>query len=108
MKELRFDFPDYPAAEQEKDAARAARLKQSEIYVMKVGGAWGGYMPRPKCSITFNAKRGIELAEFIQDLKQELDEMGIKPRFRCVENQGVAEHIKQQQFILKGNNNGRY
>ena len=41
MKELRLDFPDYPAAEQEKDAERAARRKETEIYVMKVNGAWG-------------------------------------------------------------------
>ena len=36
MKELRLDFPDYPAAEQEKDAERAARRKETEIYVMKL------------------------------------------------------------------------
>ena len=108
MTQKRFDFPDYPAAEQERDAARAERKSQTDVYVMKVQGAWGGYVPRPKCSITFNAARGVELIEFIQTLKQELDEMSIKPRFRCIENQGVAEHIKQQQFILKGDNNGRY
>lgn len=106
-KELRLDFPDYPAAEQEKDVERSARLKQSDIYVMRVNGVWGGYMPRPKCSMTFNAQRGVELAEFIHTLNEELREMNIKPRFRCVENQGVAEHIKQHQFIMKGQNNGR-
>lgn len=107
MKELRLDFPDYPAAEQEKDAERAARRKETEIYVMKVNGAWGGYMPRANYSMTFNTKRGVELPEFIQTLKEELAEINIKPRFRCIENQGVADHIKQQQFILKGQSNGR-
>ena len=57
--------------------------------------------------MTFNTKRGVELPEFIQTLKEELAEMNIKPRFRCIENQGVADHIKQQQFILKGQSNGR-
>lgn len=107
MKELRLDFPDYPATEQEKDAERAARRKETEIYVMKVNGAWGGYMPRAKCSMTFNAERGVELPEFIQTLKEELEEMNIKPRFRCIENQGVAEYIKQQQFILRSKSDGR-
>lgn len=106
-KELRLDFPDYPAAEQEKDAERAARLRQSDIYVMKVNGTWGGYMPRAKCSMTFNAERGVELLEFIQTLKEELEEMNIKPRFRCIENQGVSDHIKQQQFILRSKSDGR-
>ena len=40
VKQMRIDFPDYPAAEQEKDAERAKRLSEREIYVMKVGGAW--------------------------------------------------------------------
>lgn len=105
--QTRIPFPDYPPEEQIKDQERAERLRQSEIYVMKVDGAWGGYMPRPKFSMTFNAKRGVELSEFIQNLKADLQEMNIKPRFRCIENQGVAEHIRQQQFIMKGQNNGR-
>ena len=107
VKQMRIDFPDYPAAEQEKDAERAKRLSEREIYVMKVGGAWGGYMPRNKCSMTFNAERGVELTEFIENLTAELKEINIKPRYRCVENQGIAEHIKQYQFIMKGQNNGR-
>lgn len=107
VKQLRIDFPDYPAAEQEKDIERHKHLKEREIYVMKVNGAWGGYMPRPKCSITFNAERGIEIGEFIENLTTELKELHIKPRFRCIENYGVAEHIKQHQFIMKGQNNER-
>ena len=105
--QTRIPFPDYPPKEQELDIKRAEMRKEREIYVMKVGGAWGGYMPRPKCSLTFNAERGVELPEFIQTLKEELGEINIKPRFRCIENQGIAEHIKQHQFIMKGQNNGR-
>ena len=47
MKELRLDFSDYPAAEQEKDAERAARRKETEIYVMKVNGAWADICRAP-------------------------------------------------------------
>ena len=107
VKQLRIDFPDYPAEEQERDAERHKQLKEREIYVMKVDGAWGGYMPRPKCSLTFNAERGIEIGDFIKNLTTELEELNIKPRYRCVENYGIAEHIRQHQFIIKGKNNGR-
>lgn len=107
MKQLRIPFPDYPAEEQERDVERYERLKEREIYVMKVDGAWGGYMPRPKCSLTFNAERGIELGEFIGNLTAELRELNIKPRYRCIENYGVAEHIRQHQFIMKGQSNER-
>lgn len=108
ITQTRIPFPDYPPEEQERDIKRAERLKQSEIYVMRVEGAWGGYMPREKFSMVFNAERGVELTEFIKNLKEELEEMNIKPRFRCIENQGIAEHIKQHQFIMKGQSNGRY
>ena len=107
VKQLHIDFPDYPASEQEKDVERHNRLKEREIYVMKVNGAWGGYMPRPKCSLTFNAERGIEIDDFIKNLTIELKELNIKPRYRCVENHGIAEHIRQHQFIMRGKSDGR-
>ena len=105
--QLRIPFPDYPAAEQERDARISERKKQTDVYVMKVNGAWGGYLPRRRCSLTFNVERGVELEEFVGVVKEVLAKMKINPRFRCIQNQGVADHIMQQQFILKGNDNGR-
>ena len=59
MKELRLDFPDYLAAEQDKDAERSARRKETELHVMKVNGAWGGYMPRANYSMTLILKGAL-------------------------------------------------
>jgi len=40
MKQLRFDFPDYSAKEQERDAMRSC-FKQ--VYLMRVDGKWAHF-----------------------------------------------------------------
>ena len=64
-----------------------------EVYVMKVKGQWCGFMPRPKMSIIFNAQKGVELPEFITDIREELADMGIDVKFRCIVNRGIENHI---------------
>lgn len=113
MKQLRIDFPDYPAKEQERDIQRAERLKRMEVYIMRVNGDWGAVMPRKRHNVIFNADKGVELPEFVENVRNDLVEMGIKPSFRCVQNLGIeckiAEH--QDDFAklkaMKEFNNGR-
>lgn len=88
---LRIPFPDYDYPD-EKD--------KTPIYVEKVEGRWGAYMPRPKCSMTFNADEGVTLPEFITDIKEMLDGK-VDYVFRCQLRKEASEHIVKNQFIMR-------
>lgn len=104
MKEQRIDFSDYTAEQQEADAARNNKEKPSlpfEVYVMKVNGEWSGVMPRAKHNIIFSPDNGVDLKEFVEDVQEDLAKLGIKPRFRCVNNFGIAKEILKAKMIEK-------
>jgi hypothetical protein len=104
MKELRLNFEDYTAEQQEKDAALNSREKPVlpfEVYVMRVNGEWSGVMPRAKHNIIFSPDNGVELKDFVEDVQEDLAELGIKPRFRCVNNFGIAKEILKAKMIEK-------
>lgn len=105
-KQLRIDFPDYSAEEQERDAKRAERLKQSDVYLSKVDGVWNAIIPR-KHNFIINGIKGEVLIDFIESVSDELKEMNMKPLFRCVENYGLDAHFRHCQQILRRFNNGR-
>ena len=105
-RQLRIDFPDYREHEQIRDIERAKWLKRSDVYVSKVDGVWNAIVPR-KHNIVINGKRGEELTEFVMNVKEELEEFGINPDFRCVRNQGIDAHFRHNQQILRSFNNGR-
>ena len=111
MKEQRLDFSDYSAKEQEQDAQRYKTQKEQyfkrEIYVMRVNGDWGAVMPKRRYNVIFNADKGVELVEFVQKVKADLEELGIKPHFHCVQNFGVESKIAEQQQFIRRLNNGR-
>ena len=111
MKEQRHDFSDYSAKEQEMDAQRYKTQKEQyfkrEIYVMRVNGEWGAVMPKRRYNVIFNADAGVELVEFVQKVKADLEELGIKPHFHCVQNFGVESKIAEQQQFIRRLNNGR-
>lgn len=93
----RIDFPDYSAKEQERDAQRYERQSKKDIYIMRVDGVWGAFMPRDKCSISLTGKQGQELAPFILEAQDFFtEELNIKPNFHCVLNRGIEHHLRQQ------------
>lgn len=102
MKEQRINFPDYSAEEQDRDAKKAEKKNIKEIYVMRVNGDWGAVMPRARHNVIFNADKGVELVEFITNIKEDLQELGIKPRFHCVKNFGIECKIAEFQYLFKG------
>lgn len=106
MKQLRIDFPDYPARQQERDIAKAEYRKQTEVYISKVDGVWNAIIPR-KHNFIINGIKGEVLIDFIESVSDELKEMNIKPQFRCVENYGLDAHFRHCQQILRRFNNGR-
>ena len=60
-----------------------------EIYIMRVNGDWGAVWPRKRHNIIFNADKGVELTEFVTNVKADLEKLGLKPRFHCVNNFGI-------------------
>jgi hypothetical protein len=96
-KQQRLNFSDYSARQQEIDAARSQRRQTTDVYVMRVNGDWGAVMPRKRHNVVFNADKGVELPEFVQNVRDDLVELGIKPRFHCVQNFGIECKIAEHQ-----------
>lgn len=111
MEEQRFNFSDYSAKEQEQDAQRYKTQKEQylkrEVYVMRVNGEWGAVLPKRRYNVIFNADAGVDLVEFVQKVKADLEELGIRPHFHCVKNFGVENKIAEQQQFIRRLNNGR-
>lgn len=105
-KQLRINFPDYSAEEQEFDMAKAEKMKQTDVYVSRVDGVWNAVI-RKKHNIVISGKKGEELIEFVSNIIEDLKELGIKPKFRCVQNQGIDGFLKRNQAILRSMNEGR-
>jgi tRNA(Ile2) C34 agmatinyltransferase TiaS len=101
-----FDFSDYSAEQQERDAKRAERLKKTDVYVSRVDGVWNAIIPK-KHNIVINGLKGEQLTEFVKNVSEDLAEMNIKPHFRCVRNHGIDAHFIHNQQILRSINNGR-
>ena len=106
MKQLRFDFPDYSARQQEIDAKRAEWLKITEVYISKVDGVWNAIIPK-KHNIVINGNNGEDLTEFCTNLKQSLiEDFNIKPQFRCIQNIGLDEYFRKNMEIIRRLQNG--
>jgi tRNA(Ile2) C34 agmatinyltransferase TiaS len=100
MTQLRINFPDYSAEQQERDAKRAEQLKKTDVYVSRVDGVWNAIIPREH-NIVINGLKGEDLTEFVKNVSEDLAEMNIKPNFRCVRNHGIDAHFIHNQQILK-------
>lgn len=74
---------------------------------MRVNGEWGAILPKRRYNVIFNADVGVDLVEFVQKIRVDLEELGIKPHFHCVKNFGIESKIAEQQKIIRRLNNGR-
>jgi hypothetical protein len=102
MKQLRIDFPDYTAENQERDAQRYEEKQKKDVYIVKVRGTYGAYLPRESLPISVNSDHGDNLTAFFGKAKHFFEEeLNIKPKFHCVLNQGLEEHILKQIQIQK-------
>lgn len=68
-KQLRIDFPDYPAKQQERDAERAERLEKTDVYVSRVDGVWNALVPR-EMNYVIHGENGEDLPKFCERLKR--------------------------------------
>lgn len=105
-KQLRINFPDYSAEEQERDIERAERLEQTNVFISRAEGVWNAIV-RKKHNIVISGQKGEELIEFVSNVIEDLKEFGIKPKFRCVQNQGIDGFLKRNQAILGSIRGGR-
>lgn len=92
MKQLRIDFPDYSAEEQERDANR---FKPNEIYLSRVNGEWGAVMLRKYGAVVFNAGN-TPFIDFVQGIMEDYPDF----KLRCVKNFGINEKIAQYQGMI--------
>lgn len=99
MKQLRIDFPDYPAKEQERDAMRSC-FKQ--VYLMRVDGKWAHFT-------IINGKDDYDSYE--GDLTQTYYEVKNKLPLhvvKVIQNKGLEDYLrdmlpkkKQQNKIME-------
>lgn len=106
MTQRRFDFPDYSVEEQERDIERAESLEQTNVFISRAEGVWNAIV-RKKHNIVISGQKGEELIEFVSNVIEDLKELGIKPKFRCVQNQGIDGFLKRNQEILRSIRGGR-
>lgn len=115
-KQLRIDFPDYPAEQQERDANKKPPLKLiRHAYLMRIDGEWAHFIISPKMeNIDFyDDKKLIDVCEI---LKRKFPDY--QPR--VIMNEGLENYLrdrrpeiikkrryKQLTINFNGGNNGR-
>ena len=104
-EERRFDFSDYSEEQQNLDEMRHRRevenLISRELYIMRVNGDWGIVMPKKYYNHVITADSGVQLGDFINEVRKDLEEVGIKPHFHCIKNFGIETEIAKQQLFNK-------
>jgi hypothetical protein len=101
-EQLRAPFSDYTPENQERDAEKFLEAQKKDVYIVKVNGVYGAFLPRKICPISTNSHLGQSLAEFVQDVDLFFkEELKIIPRFRCVLNKGIEDHLRQQIEIQR-------
>lgn len=93
-KELRLNFSDYSAAEQERDAEKyAKRLKPiRHAYLMRVGGEWGHLiLTQQGDNIAFYGKKN--LTEVYYALKDKFPDYTAK----VIQNDGLENYLRDMK-----------
>lgn len=85
MKQLRIDFPDYSAREQERDAMRS-RFRQ--VYLMRVDGKWAHYTLIDGKE-DYDSHDG-DLTQTYYEVKQKLPQHSVK----VIQNKGLEDYLR--------------
>ena len=100
--ETRIDFPDYTADNQERDAQKHEYLQETDVYIVKVKGEYGVYIPRKSLPFCLNSDEGDNLSTFWAKTKKFFtEEMKIKPRYHCIINKGIEDYVYKQALLQK-------
>lgn len=98
-KQTRFNFPDYTAENQERDARKFEGRQKKDIYLVKFKGVYGAYLPRQGGAVCYTGELGDDLTKFYEKAKAFYEELKIVPNFHVVINRGIEEYIQQQIVI---------
>ena len=101
MKELRINFPDYTADNQERDVQRFEERQKKDVYIVKVKGNYGAYMPDGEDYISYGNHEAKDLTEFYKHAHKYFEKLRIKPKFHCIHNQGIEDYILHQVAIQR-------
>jgi predicted ABC-class ATPase len=99
--ETRIDFPDYTAENQERDARRYLEKQKKDIYIVKVNGHYGAYMPDGDDFISYGNCKAKDLTEFYNVAHKYFKSLKINHRFHCVHNKGIEDYILHQVALQK-------
>ena len=94
MKELRLDFSDYPAKEQEKDVERFKQLekkRQPHIFLLKVDGLWA--------SMTFSdgVKHKFYEGKNLYQTFNAVKETHPNHKMKYIMNEGLENYLREQR-----------
>lgn len=89
MKQLRIDFPDYPAEEQEKDIKRLKLIRHA--YLMKVDGEWAHLIIGQNEDRHYYGKKN--LTEVYHELKENFPNH--KPI--VIRNEGLENYLRDMK-----------
>lgn len=101
IKEFRIDFPDYTTENQERDSKKFLESKKKDVYIVKVRGNYGAFLLDGDDNISYNNFEAKNLTDFYKVAEKFFKKIGVIPRFHCVLNKGIEEHILQQIQIQK-------
>lgn len=71
------------------------------VYVQKINGSWYGYMPIKKSGLVIDCNKNETLGDFIASTQKSLEDIGIHPMFKCVQNYGLEEKLTDIQTVLR-------
>ena len=92
MKQLRIDFPDYPAEQQEADVKKT-RFRQ--VYLMKVDGDWG-HLTIIDGEIKADFHPDKDLIQAYLEIKAEFPTHHV----RVIRNQGLENYLRDRKQLL--------
>lgn len=98
MKELRLDFSDYPAIEQEHDSLRIIKKVPKHVYLLKIDGEWCSFIVKKDGGdddIKYFEDR--ELPEVYKWLKKHRSEYTVK----VIQNKGLEDYLRSRRDDFK-------
>lgn len=93
MKQLRINFPDYTAEEQDADAKKMKKIKViRHAYLMRVDGEWAHFIVNQKGD-DIGYYGDMKLTEVYEKLKRE------RPEYtpRVISNEGLENYLRDRK-----------
>ena len=76
-------------------------LIKKPVYIQKIDGIWYGYMPLKTTRLTINGKNDEFLGDFVTRVQKDLENIHIKPQFKCINNYGLELELEKTQKVIK-------